>query len=224
MKAVQPLKSMSFYNFRDSTPDLAVFVNCSVIFSWAGFFTTSQKMLDFIQKTSIEKDPISMISYSMIRRLDNYYIGNWQIGDEKDEVYEICVRHVEFWSATIYIFYTGMTYLELGMYSGFIKMTEKLEELADTFDNSHARAQKFRFTTIGYLKFREFDKLIGFVDEGIAYIKTTGHEAILMVVYSLKAQLYVYLGKLKEASNAISQAEKLSDNHKEVAVYTLNTF
>ena len=214
------LKVLSYYDFKYSPTALSFFTNGASLFNWTGIsLRTGQKIINFSQNAGIEKYPNSFVSFRMIRQMQNYYTGNWMIDEDYTSVYDTGIRQGAFWNTTIYIFYTGMIHLELGMYPKVSEMTEKLEELADTFDNSHAKAQKIRFLAIGSIKLRKFENLIGIIDEGIAYIRTTGHEAMLLVVYCIKAQLYIYLGKLGNAGIAITEAEKLVDNHKGVPIY-----
>jgi len=95
----------------------------------------------------------------------------------------------------------------LGDFSILKDANKKFGEIADSFEYSHARTNIFRFESYGLLKFRKFDHLQEFLNEGIEVTKNVDNKAHLLTLYLVQVQLFLYEGKIKDAEEFLNKAE-----------------
>jgi tetratricopeptide (TPR) repeat protein len=112
-----------------------------------------------------------------------------------------------------------MVNVELGKIGAFQDGIQKLNETAESMDNSHAKAQMYRTSVPGYFRFRKLDVCQNLFEEAIDYTSRTGHSAMLLVIYSSKSQLLTLKGELTQARKAFTEAENLIDRHKIITIY-----
>jgi len=211
---------VSYYDFRNSRLALQTFLASSGLFNMTGIsFKTSQKMIDFVEVAGLEKDPYGFNTVRMIKKMQLYYTGIWSRDEDQQHVINHGIRKGNFWDTEIYLTYCSLVYIELGDYQEFLDLKDKLFDMADSFDDNLSGSQAYRIMSIGHIKFRKFDEFQTIVDEGTKYIMGTENSAISLVFFSMKAQLYYYLGDFKTAEIAITEAEKLKFAIMNVPVY-----
>ena len=214
------LTLISKYDFRSSTLALRTFLASSGMFNMTGIsFKTSQKMIDFVEGAGLEKDAYGFNTLRMIKRMHNFYSGNWFQDEDQQHVINHGIRNGNFWDTETYLMYSGITFIELGDYDEFIKMKDKLLSMADAFDDSYSGSQAYRLAAIGYYKFRKFDDFLAIAEKGSKYIENTENLAIKLVYDSVKALTYFHIKDLKNAEIAISNAESWKNNISNVPIY-----
>ncbi|MEZ5196727.1 MAG: AAA family ATPase [Bacteroidales bacterium] len=214
------LIKLSKYQLHDSIHGLAVFVESSSMYMWTGIsFNVSSKMLEYAEKGGAGQHPVSRATYRFILKMYEFMTGDWKVDEDFQQVYEMGARVGHFWPLTIYVMYSGMVNIELGKFDALLDNVKKLNEISDTFDNSHAKAQMYRMMVPGYYRFRRLDEAIKLADEGIDYTRKTGHFAMLMVLYCSKSQVLTLKGQLNEARLAFNEADKLIEHHKIITIY-----
>jgi tetratricopeptide (TPR) repeat protein len=99
------------------------------------------------------------------------------------------------------------------------ELIRKLEEISESFDNSHARAQSFRLSTWAHYRFRRIDNTLEIANEGIRYTGKTGHFSMLLVIWCVKSLAHSAKSEPEEAKKALSEAEKIIADRKIMTVY-----
>jgi hypothetical protein len=155
----------------------------------------------------------------MALRMQDYFIGRWETDHDFTDNYKLIEKQGGTWTFVSYIFYSGLCCIERGDHTAFIDATEKLEEVDKAFDFSLARALRIRLLALGYIKFRQFDKLNNMKSEGIQYLNTTTHTAMLHVFHSLLVLMYIYQEKPENARDELSKASEFGEQHKRAPIY-----
>jgi len=144
---------ISRYQLNKSIRGLTVFVECCSLFMWTGIsFSVSQKMLDYAKQAHIDEHSESRISYRYSLKMHEFMTGKWEVDDDFNELFEQSNKLGQFWPLTIYTLFSGMESIELGDMLNFENSMEKMNEIYESFDNMHARAQMLRTQTIGYFR------------------------------------------------------------------------
>jgi len=194
------LEKISKYQLHNSIHGLAVFVESSSMYMWTGIsFNVSRKMLEYAEQGSAGVHPVSRATYRFTLKMQEFMTGDWKVDEDFQQVYEMGTRVGHFWPLAIYVMYSGMVNIELGKFDALLDTVKKLNEISDTFDNNHAKAQMYRMMLPGYYRFRRLDEAIKLADEGIDYTRKTGHFAMLMVLYCSKSQILTLKGHINEA-------------------------
>lgn len=214
------LEHLSHYQLHKSMHGLTLFAESGTLFMWTGIsFKVCRKMLDYARESGADQHPDSRATYRFVLKMHEYMTGNWKVDEDYQQLYEICTRIGQFWPIAIYVMYSGLVNIELGEFEQLDDSARKLNEISDTFDNTHAKAQMYRLQTGGYFRFRKIEQAVKLTAEGIDYTIKTGHTAMLLVVYCYKTQSHLLLGEISEARKALSEAEKLVDRHKVITIY-----
>jgi len=114
-----------------------------------------------------------------------------------------------------------MVSIAKGNYQEVAKCVKRLEEISESFDNSHARAQSYRLSSLAHSQLRMPDLAISIADEGIRYTSKTGHFAMLLVIWCAKSMAHSAKNETEEAKKALLEAEKLVAERKIMTIYYL---
>ena len=220
LKTASLEKKLSKYNIFECKKAVSIFADGTSLFMWTGLsYTTSQKILDLVKKAGIENDPNSFVEYRFLQKMQQYNTGKWETDKDYQNVFQTALQMGKFWPGTIYLTYSGLANIEKGDWLGYSKTHKDLDELANSFDNSHARAQNYRLQAYACHKFGKIDKLIEILDEGLDYVKTTGHSAMHHVLLCIKVQVFVKMAELNKAENVLSEIEHQVEKHNKIPIY-----
>jgi len=207
------------YNIRNSKSALAMYTGYAGVLVWAGFsYNTSRKILAFVKTSGIESDLHLLISFSMTKAMLDYNTGNWQKNESFKSVFQKGISIGELWLTTLCVLYYGFQQIELGDAAVLKDVSNVFTEIADSFENWHARSNKYRFSAFGMMKFRKFEQLQVLLDEGKKHIKGTENKTHLFVLNLVQAQLNIYNGKISDAVASITEAEKTLQESKSIPV------
>ena len=129
------------------------------------------------------------------------------------------MRAGDFWPTTIYSVYSGLICVELGKYEKLMEHVHHLEDIAESFDNSHARAQIYRLSVPAHYRFRKLDRALELAEEGIRYTGKTGHFAMLLVIWCAKSIAHSAKNEMEAARQALAEAAKLVKDRKIITIY-----
>jgi len=203
------LKVLSNYDLTGSASGLKLFIGGSNFFIHTGLsLKTGRKMLDLAKKAGAEDHPAPLIYYRFLNKLLDYNSGILEEDKTMEHTFKVGMQIGDFWTTTVYAVYCGYAFIDRGDHNGFIKMTEKLNEIADSFDNSHARAQWYRLSAIGNFLFRKMDDDLDLISEGIAYAGKSGHFTVLLILWCIKSLSHSLKGETEEAEKAFQEAGK----------------
>ena len=92
------------------------------------------------------------------------------------------------------------------------QILENLAEFADSIENDYGRLARYTHLTLFLLKFRELNKALERANIGIDFIsKTLGNRPALLMIYSLKMRIQVFLGDMEGASETMQIAKEIAD-------------
>jgi class 3 adenylate cyclase/tetratricopeptide (TPR) repeat protein len=203
------LKVLSNYDLTGSASGLKLFIGGSNFFNHTGLsLKTGRKMLDLAKKAGAKDHPAPLIYYRFLNKLLDYNSGILEEDKTMEHTFKVGMQIGDFWTTTVYAVYCGYAFIDRGDHNGFIKMTEKLNEIADSFDNSHARAQWYRLSAIGNFLFRKMDDDLDLISEGIAYAGKSGHFTVLLILWCIKSLSHSLKGETEEAEKAFQEAGK----------------
>jgi len=196
-----------------------MYTGYAAVLVWAGFsFDTSRRILAFVKKNGAESDLYLLISLSMTKAMLDCNTGKWQKNESFNNVYQKGISIGELWLTTLYVLYYGFQQIELGDAAVLKDVSNVFTEIADSFENWHARSNKYRFSAFGMMKFRKFEQLQELLDEGKKHIKGTENKTHLFVLNLVQAQLNIYNGKISDAVASITEAEKNLQESKSIPV------
>jgi len=217
------LRRMLVYDLSKSVPGLSLFAECPAFFMWSGIsLTISKKILDVTKKMGVENHPSSMVDYRYDLKMHDFHAGKLEEERDTDHVFNTGMRVGDFWPTTIYSVYSGYVNIELGHYQQFLKWAGRLEEISESFDNSHARAQMYRVLAVGNYKFRKIGETEEALEEGIPYTSKTGHFTPLLVLWTMKSRLHADRDEVDKAVKALSEADKLLEDKKIITNYHIH--
>lgn len=176
-------------------------------------------MIDYARNAGAEGHPSSLLDFRFIKRMYDYHVGNLLEEKDFEEVYQTGMHIGDFWPSTIYVLYCGMVAVAKGAYPDVVNCVRKLEEISESFDNSHARAQSYRLSAYSHSQLGMLDQTIRIADEGIRYTGKTGHFAMLMVIWCAKSIAHSAKNEPEEAKKALLEAEKLVAERKIMTIY-----
>ena len=209
------INTMANYDLSRSVPGLSFFTEGIAVFLWTGLsFRMSKKMIGYARRAGAENNPNSLIDFRFIQTMYNLYMGHLEEDRDFEQVYQTGMRVGDFWPTAIYTLYSAMLSTERGHYNRVKELINKLEEVSESFDNSHAKAQSFRLSTWAYYKFRKLDLTLEIADEGVTYTGKTGHFSMLLLIWCAKSLAHSAKNELEEAKKAFSEAEKLIADRK----------
>jgi tetratricopeptide (TPR) repeat protein len=207
-------------NIHRSVPALSFFIVASTVFSMTGLsLKTAERMISFAERTDLENDPQLTSSYYFAVGIYDYFAGLWNRSFDTERIASIGLGLGRYPTVVSWIFYIGMNAVEGGSKKDFRDRVARLDEAAETLDVSYARMLKYRLLTIGCLKFRKLEEAIKAADEGIEYIQTTGHDVNLFIIFCLKAEVCLHLGKIELASTSLIEAEKILGQQKRIPLF-----
>jgi tetratricopeptide (TPR) repeat protein len=151
--------------------------------------------------------------------MQDFHSGRLENETDFDIIFRTGMQVGEFWPVTIFTVYCGYVFIEKGDREGLMQMLHRLQEIADSFENSHARSQMHRLNVLGYLRFRHLDKLLEQTGEAIDCTQKTGHFTALLIIWSAKAIAHSLRNELPAAKAAFAEAEKLIPDKKIIPMY-----
>jgi hypothetical protein len=96
-----------------------------------------------------------------------------------------------------------------------------LNEIAVSFENSHAYAQESRITSLSLIKFRKLGELQDVLDQGMRYLQEAEHQYIKTTLSIVQTQLHIYNGNIKDAQTEFLEAtETIKGNERISVLYT----
>ncbi len=209
------------YDLSRSLIGLSIFLEGGAsMFMWTGIsFKISKKMMDYGKRAGVEEHPGALIDYRFIRKMHDFHTGNLEEDRDLEDIFRTAMHIGDFWPATILCVYCGMVSTELGKYERVSNLIHKLEEISESFDNSHARAQSFRLSAWAHYKFRKIDQTLEVAEEGIRITGRTGHFAMLLVIWCAKSLAHSARNEPEEAAKALAEASKLVAERKIITIY-----
>ncbi|MBN1199872.1 MAG: AAA family ATPase [Bacteroidales bacterium] len=192
----------------------------STFYVWTGFsLKTGELMLEnAFHAMSGKNDPFES-SYRFAKRMHDYFSGRWTEDQDMEEVYHKATHSGTLWDIVIYLLYSGFILVEKGHWEKALAVRNKLLDVSENFENSHAKAQAFRLFLLYCTKTRSIEEGLKTSEEGIRFTTKTGHMAMLLVIYCEKCRLHTFRGEFEPAAKALKEAENLVRERKLIKIY-----
>ncbi len=214
------LNKLIGYDISKSIAGLSAFSIASTLFMWTGLsFSMSKKILDYAQRAKVEDYPGSLNDYKYARKMHDYFTGNIEDENDFEHVYQQGMRSGKFFAMAIYTLYSGLSITELGKYARFEELVQKLAEISESFDNSHAQAQLYRLSVMSHYRFRKIDFALKMAETGITYTEKTGHFAMLLVIWCAKSLVHTTKNEMEAAKESLAEAAKLVKDRKIITIF-----
>ncbi len=208
------------YDFTKSDITAGVLCEMSPGFFWIGIsFRIPQKILELSRMIINKKQPKSFIKYHFTKSVFEFLTGSWKKDKDIENIYTLGMRIGDFWGIAIYILYCGLKEIESGSWKETKKYIDRLLDISEFFENSHAKAQYYRLESHACNKFRKLDDTLKSTDEGKLYTAKTGHVAMLLVIYCNRSIAFSLTNEIAEAEINLREAEKLLADRKRVIIY-----
>ena len=208
------------YQLGDSGIGIGLLSEISLLFFWTGIsMRIGRKVQELASKNITDQKSSTWIRYRYSKIMLEFLDGNWEKDIDGDEIINTAIKLGSVFEATIYTLFTSFKHIEKGNYSEAVYAMNKLNEISEYFENSHAKAQYYRLAGRVYNKFRRIDEAIEITNEGIDFTHNTYHVAMLLVIYSNRSIAFSLKNKLVEAETTLYQAKKLVDDRKRVKIF-----
>ncbi len=220
IESIYALKFYLKYDISSFDYTTGILSSSSTFYTWTGFSLKNGKiMLDNAERVIRGKDNYFRYNYRMGRKMYDYFAGDWTDDNDLDDVYIKGNRIGAIYEVIIYLVYCGLIFVDKGYQEKAVQVFDKLNELYDNFENSHARAQAFRLAMVNSVRHRRLNEGLKTSDDGIKFTIKTRHMAMLLVIYSQKSIAHSLLGNVEEARRSLQEAEKLVKERRLVKVY-----
>ncbi|MDB4303257.1 AAA family ATPase [Desulfosarcina sp.] len=214
------LRYIAKYDLRKSIPALTAYTNAISIFNFGGIsIKAAQKGIDFVRENGIEKDPYGYVCFNAINRVHDYYVGNWEMPANAQDVYSKSLSMGEAWNATTFAFYSGMCSLAKGDYLLYRDMLDKMQEIYETLDYEYSYILRMRLLAVGYADFGKFNEAIPKMEEDLDKIEKTSAPAILLIIYLYLANSYLFADNYKKGKIILEKSEDLIETNKRIPIY-----
>jgi tetratricopeptide (TPR) repeat protein len=219
-KPSDAVRSFIKYNATSSQAVLELYIQISCIFLWASFSNpTSRKIIHLVDQADLQLNPRPLVSLFMTKSMFNLNTGEWLYNIEVDEVFNTGIKAGELWMTSVTALYIGLQKIEMGNYARAIEISDRLKELGNSFENSFAISQGYRVRSMCLMKFRRFEYLQEFIDEGKVFFLSTDNRIHALIVDLVECQLHIYNDNLEAAVKSFDAANKSKEIIKSIASY-----
>ena len=182
---------------------------------WLGLFKLGEKLASFIRDRVNRENPIERLVYESIDWHDNFLAGkDWAFGDRNfgynEELIDRNVNLGHLWWSGMMLQYYGWKKIEQGNFHDGSAIADKLELYGIQFDQPHIVVMKHLTTARLNFKRRIIPEAAREADQGIEAARLTDISQMALSLFSIKAQILVFLGRILEAAQTLDQAHQIT--------------
>ena len=182
---------------------------------WLGLFKLGERLVRFIRDKVNLEHPIDRLVYESIDWHDNFLAGkDWSFGDRNfgynEELIDRNISLGQLWWSGMMLQYYGWKKIEQGNFHECSEIADKLEEFGIQFDHSHIVVMKHLTTARLNFKRRIIQEAFREADQGIKVGLLTDISQMLLSLFSIKAQILIFMGRLSDASQILDQAHQIT--------------
>ena len=204
-------KIVSNYDVTKIENGTGIAVSPSGMFSWTGIsFTLSRRVLQFFRDKVDMSDVKSALYYMFMHLIHSCFNGDWPEKIEfKNDLLDKNLALGELWFITNYILWNVFLYTARGNYSSGQRLTQRLSDIGETYENDYTKVVKFWQNTYLLTKYRRLNDGLAEADTGIQFISKTGFRVWLISLYANKAQIQLMLGDVSGAIDSLEYAKNI---------------
>lgn len=192
----------------------------AALFSYTGLsMNTGEKVLQLAEKIVNKDNGFAWVRFKFTKKHHDHSLGRWDIWPETDEIIRVGLSLGMFYEITIFHLFSGYNQIEIGSRDGVLNDLNGLSEIADNYENIHARAQYYQLQGHYAGKFRDYKRGIVITDEGLKYTLKEGHLMLAFNIYCYRSILHSVKNELNEAEYHFLEAEKLFIKRKLVKIH-----
>jgi class 3 adenylate cyclase/tetratricopeptide (TPR) repeat protein len=213
-------KYISTFSFSSNEIVRPILAAYSIIFNWTGIsLSFARKFLEISEKNLDKASQGVQFEHALYSKMHQFLEGNWKEDPRMEKLFESAMKRGDAFNLTPFLLFCGFITIDLGLEHETFEIIGKMKKVADEFENDHSAAQYYRLKAVADFKFRNLESTYQAASEGIEFTKKTGHQAMLQVIYSMRAMSAIMLDNLDGAKADLREVEKLMPQQKRVKIW-----
>ena len=198
----------------------------SAIFSYSGVsLNIGRKILDYTKDYLPKSDEKAVFAYNYWKLVCDYLSGYWsQKEDFNEELIDSMVVRGEAWNATGSITILGFIKIELGDFSSAQRCCDKLQEIAEVYEDDYARVRNYYVYTRLLLRKGNLGEVISVAEEGVPFIAKVGQPLAVLFLLGMKANAQILFKDISGAESSLLQAEELVSEEKRISPLMISSY
>ncbi len=208
------------WNLKKTQLGEGVFAETSAIFIWTGIsFSLGRKMLEIFENPITREKEISLMKIRHPKIMLRLFSGHFTPDQDEEEVFNTGLKVGTFWETTSYLIFSTYIHIETGNLNQAQKISNRILEVADSFENIHSKSQYYRVTSVVMMKFRKLDEVLEITKKGIDFTCKTGHLAVTLIIQSCRIIALCLTNKLSEAAEILDKARPVAIERKRGVIF-----
>lgn len=226
VEAIGLFRRISKYDLMEVENGVAFIAGFSALFSYSGVsLTIGRKILDYVKNYLPKADDRSLFAYGYWKIVCDFLCGDWGGRQEFDEMtIDRMVIRGEAWNATGFLTIMGFIQIELGEFNAAMKCCDKLQDIADAYEDDYAKVRKHYVYTKLLLRSNRCRDVIAEADKGIPFTTKVGQPLAVIFLLGMKANAHILLKELDQAAASLEQAKELVQREKRVSPLMISTY
>ena len=211
LNAMDVLQRITRFRLNDFDFGVFIFVGACGLFAYSGLsFRIAGKVLDYVGPYMQNSDMLSAIRFRFHKTLLLRLSGRWPGEIILDEtLVDKCLEIGEIWQTGGYLLETGFLHVHRGQFGPAELIVEKLNDMANTFENSYPRARSFHLLTLIQIKQGRFLEARQTIDDGLDYLKDLNEPLYVILLWAFRLIVAVHLRQSENAGEAFATLNRL---------------
>jgi class 3 adenylate cyclase/tetratricopeptide (TPR) repeat protein len=181
----------------------------SAQFSYAGFFSLSNRFLEYAESVVDKKNIKELLLFNFVKILHNCCSGKWDdIQDYDESLLDQNLKIGQFWEVSNYIVIYSLVKLEQGEFKDVYPLIDKLSTITDSYEYELSRSHKFNRRTHLLIQCRTLYDAQKSAEKFELSVVKIGSDLYRIHALGLKTQIQILLKDLAEAEKSLNQAEE----------------
>lgn len=205
---------------------LAFISGFSALFSYSGVsLKIGRKVLDYTKDYLTKSDDKSIFAYNYWKLVYEYLSGDWSKKQDFDEkLIDTMVIRGEAWNATGFLTQLGFIKIELGDFSAAQKCCDKLQEIAEVYEDDYAKVRRYYVYTRQLLRSGNLYDVLNEAEKGVPFITKVGQPLAVIFLLGMKANAQILLKDISGAESSLLQAEELVSREKRISPLMISSY
>jgi hypothetical protein len=226
MESIRLLGTLHKYDLSKVRDGINLYGSSSALFSFSGIsFPIARKILDYARSYLKPGDTKAVLKYNLWETLYNALSGNWDREPEYDErIVDSHLQEGDLFAATAYNYFNTIITAGRCDFDKAGKFIDKIDEIAEIYENDYARGIKYLLKSGLLLKSRQLNEAFSETEGGISFSRRVGRNPALVYHLGIKANLYLLRGDFTAAGKTLKQAEDAASREKRLTPMHRSTF